>query len=348
MAKKFAEGMFVKAIGVISGTAGKTYLANPHVEVADLAESGIFAQRPSTPQTKDLFAVYPESSGITSLWFRHAIEKLLASGVLNDIEDSLPHNVCEQYHLPDLHSALIWIHKPEKENQAKAARKRFAFEEIFTIQVMRAIERLDNDAQSSLQIKNGTAHVEKFLTTIHFPPTRAQHRAIIEILKDMQKPHPMARLLEGDVGSGKTLVAAAASYAVVNSRPAGQESGTLQVAYMAPTEILAMQHFQSFIEYFKDLPINIGLITGSGCKKFPSKIARDAATNISRAQLLKWVANGEIALLIGTHAIIQESVKFQNLALTIVDEQHRFGTAQRRALAQKNTRVVECAQNRQN
>ena len=145
----------------------------------------------------------------------------------------------------------------------------------------------------------------------------------------------MARLLEGDVGAGKTLVAAAVAYAVVNSRPPQRASGTLQVAYMAPTEILAQQHFQSFIEYFSHLPINIALMTGSGCKKFPSKVKRGEATDISRAQLLKWVAGGEIAMLVGTHALIQKSVKFQHLALAIVDEQHRFGTRQRKALANK-------------
>ena len=145
----------------------------------------------------------------------------------------------------------------------------------------------------------------------------------------------MARLLEGDVGSGKTLVAAAVAYAAVNSRPPSRTSGTLQVAYMAPTEILAQQHFQSFIEYFSHLPINIALMTGSGCKKFPSKVKRGEPTDISRAQLLKWVESGEIAMLVGTHALIQKSVKFQHLALCIVDEQHRFGTRQRRALAHK-------------
>jgi ATP-dependent DNA helicase RecG len=106
---------------------------------------------------------------------------------------------------------------------------------------------------------------------------------------------------------------------------------------MAPTEILAQQHFESFIEYFKELPIQIGLITGSGCKKFPSKSRQGYATAISRAQLLKWVGSGEIAILLGTHALIQKSVKFQHLAYAIVDEQHRFGTRQRRALAQKGS-----------
>ena len=149
----------------------------------------------------------------------------------------------------------------------------------------------------------------------------------------------MARLLEGDVGSGKTLVAAAASFAVVTTRPPRRNAGTLQIAYMAPTEILAQQHFESFIAYFKHLPINIALMTGSGCKKFPSKISKDAPASISRAQLLKWVESGEIAMLVGTHALIQKSVKFQHLACVIVDEQHRFGTRQRRELSHKGDSI---------
>jgi ATP-dependent DNA helicase RecG len=104
---------------------------------------------------------------------------------------------------------------------------------------------------------------------------------------------------------------------------------------MAPTEILAKQHFESFIQYFKHMPISIGLITGSGCKKFPSKTNLNKATDISRTQLLKWVANGEISILIGTHALIQKTVKFKNLAYVIIDEQHRFGTAQRKKIVSK-------------
>ncbi|MFO3797608.1 MAG: ATP-dependent DNA helicase RecG, partial [Anaerolineales bacterium] len=117
------------------------------------------------------------------------------------------------------------------------------------------------------------------------------------------------------------------------------EYGNLQVAYMAPTEILAKQHFESFIEYFKHLPINIGLITGSGCQKFPSKSNPNKPTPISKAQLLKWVKNGEIPILIGTHALIYKSVEFKHLAYVIIDEQHRFGTNQRKALAKKDARM---------
>jgi ATP-dependent DNA helicase RecG len=146
----------------------------------------------------------------------------------------------------------------------------------------------------------------------------------------------MMRLLEGDVGSGKTAVAAASAWAVVMTRPKNQTVGSLQVAYMAPTEILATQHFESFIQYFIGSGIQIALITGSGCRKFPSKVNPRHWTTISRAQLLTWVANGEIPIVIGTHALIQKTVQFKHLAYAIVDEQHRFGTAQRQKLVSKN------------
>ncbi len=335
LAKKFAEGTFVKAVGTVTGKTGKPYLANPHVEAADPTDTGLFVKKDAPSGAPALFSVYPESRGVTSLWFRHAFEKLYAAKILDGIEDPIPADIIERYNLPDIQSALLYIHKPDELRHAEAARKRFAFEEIFSIQVARAREREENDTLSSFPIKGGAALAQKFLSTIPFPPTGAQKRAIADILSDFEKPHPMARLLEGDVGSGKTLVAAASAYTVVTSRPPGRASGTLQVAYMAPTEILATQHFQSFIEYFKHLPINIALITGSGAWKYPSKVSRDKPTAISRTQLLKWVASGEIAMLVGTHALIQKSVQFQHLALCIVDEQHRFGTRQRRALAHK-------------
>ncbi|HEV3245141.1 MAG TPA: ATP-dependent DNA helicase RecG [Candidatus Paceibacterota bacterium] len=337
LAKKFSEGTFVKAVGTVSGKENKLYLANPHVEAADPADTGLFSSKKAGAKNeRQLFAVYPESRGVTSLWFRHAIERAMNSGVLEKIEDPVPAATLAKYNLPDIRSALRYIHAPENIRHAEAARKRFSFEEIYTIQVARALERASNNAQRSFRIPDAEEAADTFITSIPFPPTSAQTRAIREICADLDKGAPMARLLEGDVGSGKTLVAAASIYAVVTSRPPGRESGTLQVAYMAPTEILAQQHFDSFVEYFRDLPINIGLITGSGCKKFPSKSSPGNATAISRAQLLKWAVNGEIALLVGTHALIQKSVLFQHLAYAIVDEQHRFGTRQRRELAQKS------------
>lgn len=338
IAKMTPQGTLVRLTGTVAGK-DKPYITNPEIESLPpgfIPPSSLFSPTPSSglQATSSLFPVYPESHGVTSRWFFHALERVFTSGVHVHMEDPLPARVREKYNLPDLASALVWIHKPEKESHAEAARKRFAFEEIFTLQVARARERAINDSLPGFRI-DGAKLAEKFLSTIPFPPTSAQTRAIHDILLDVVKPHPMARLLEGDVGSGKTLVAAASAYAIVNSRPRGQDFGTLQVAYMAPTEILANQHFLSFVEYFNDLPISIALMTGSGCKKFPSKSARGGITDISRTQLLKWVANGEIAMLVGTHALIQKSVEFKHLALCIVDEQHRFGTTQRRALAHK-------------
>ena len=336
LAKKFAEGQFIKAVGTVGGSEGKPYLANPHVEAADVAEAGLFAQGAENADGEQkLFAVYPESHGVTSLWFRHALERLRQKGAYACLPETIPAEILEKYNLPDLERSLLYVHEPDTLAHAQAARKRFAFEEIFSIQVARARERAENDALASFPIHDAETLAKRFLASLPYKPTGAQERAIADILADFGKSHPMARLLEGDVGSGKTLVAATTSYCVVNSRPPGRESGTLQVAYMAPTEILASQHFQSFIAYFKHLPINIALMTGSGCKKFPSKLKPDEATDISRAQLLKWVASGEIAVVLGTHALIQKNVKFQHLAYAIVDEQHRFGTKQRRALAHK-------------
>jgi ATP-dependent DNA helicase RecG len=363
IAKMYRDGLLVKATGKVTGTGEKIYLANPQLERVSPTEAGLFkpeqknsmkksgltgpvAGRTGDPRTfsedsfvKDLFAMYPESRGITSLWFRHAIEKILGQGALEQIEDPIPVEIVKRYNLPTLKTALVWIHTPKSLKDAEAARKRFAFEEVFLIQLARGQERALAMHEKSFAIDISQDDILGFVGSFPFEATAAQQHAIGAILKDMASGHPMSRLLEGDVGSGKTAVAATASFAAVRTRPQGQNFGTLQVAYMAPTEILAKQHFESFIQYFEKSPINIGLITGSGCFKFPSKSRRGEATNISRAQLLKWVANGEIPVLIGTHALIQKSVQFKHLALVVIDEQHRFGTGQRRKLAKKEVRL---------
>jgi ATP-dependent DNA helicase RecG len=223
------------------------------------------------------------------------------------------------------------------------ARKRFAFEEVFFIQLHKWQDRKRFQELRSYTLDVDIDDVQRFVDRYPFTLTGGQERAIESIFSDFEKTHPMSRLLEGDVGSGKTAIAASASYAVIKTRPFDfkdnktQTYGNLQVAYMAPTEILATQLFESFITYFKHTGISIGLITGSGCRKFPTKVAsaEKSWTNISRTQLLKWVENGEIPILIGTHALIEKSVKFKHLALVIIDEQHRFGVNQRAKIARK-------------
>ena len=341
LAKMIHEGENVKLTGKVTQGKNGIYLANPEFEKMpnmpiDMHET-LFTKN-GTPNTGFSYPIYVETRGITSKWFYHAIEKIFKEKSLGHVDDYIPADILKKYHLPTLKTALIWIHKPKNKNDAESARKRFAFEEVFCIQLERQHDKHEYRKNKSFQVKPNDDSVQNFLKRFPFEPTNSQKKSIGTILADMEKTFPMSRLLEGDVGSGKTAVAATASYVTVQERPNGQSFGNLQVAYMAPTEILATQHFESFIQYFRHLPINIGLITGSGCRKFPSKVNPDGWTTISRAQLLKWVANGEIPILIGTHALIQKTVKFKNLALVVIDEQHRFGTAQRRKLVRKDTK----------
>jgi ATP-dependent DNA helicase RecG len=359
LAKMLTDGMYVKLAGKVTGSEGKLYIANPEIEKLESLpidrHDSIFKGTENDDET--IYPVYRETKGVTSKWFYHTVMKCFEHGILDVIEDPIPEEVLKRYHLPTLATALQWIHTPKKVDHAKSARKRFAFEEVFYIQTAKALSRARVRSSEGYVFKTDTAHIKKFTERFPFALTKAQEKAIANIFKDCNGEYPMSRLLEGDVGSGKTAVAATVAYATVTSRPQsnisggrisgdkGQtfvnslEYGNLQVGYMAPTEILAKQHFESFIEYFHHLPIQIGLITGSGCMKFPSKTNPTKPTNISKAQLLKWVKNGEVPILIGTHALMYKSVEFKHLALVIIDEQHRFGTNQRKQLAKKDSRM---------
>ncbi len=358
MAKMVHEGQSVKLTGKVSGKTGLPagrqglYLANPEVEkMGELpidSHESLFSKSASGGGDGEAgaggsYPIYRETRGITSKWIYHAVTKIFRNGVLDEISEYLPEEIIKKYNLPHIKTALIWMHTPRKPTDAESARKRFAFEEVFFIQLKRHQERTEYEKNKSYPITNDPKDIKNFVDRFPFTPTKAQNDAIEAILRDVEKGHPMARLLEGDVGSGKTAVAATSAYAAIKTRPFDfaqgkpQSFGSLQVAYMAPTEILATQHFENFIRYFTHTGINIGLITGSGCRKFPTKVAsaQEPWTTISRAQLLKWVENGEIPILIGTHALIQKSVKFKHLGLVVIDEQHRFGALQRAKLAKK-------------
>ncbi len=350
IAKMIPEGALVRVEGKVSARRAKPsdidrsapntlptlYFSNPKIEKVTSVPQGIGGSLfGAEGADHHLHPVYPESRGITSNWLFHGIQKIIGSGALETLVDPLPSEILEKYHLPTLKTALIFIHAPKRAGDAVVARKRFAFEEVFFIQLEKQKERKLWQKEKSFTIEHGEEHIVHFTKRFPFSFTNAQHRAVAGILEDFKRAVPMARLLEGDVGSGKTAVAASTAYAVVTSRPSGQDFGNLQVAYMCPTEILARQQFENFISFFSHLPIAIGLITSSGCEKFPSKVHPNGATAISRAQLLKWVGNGEIPILVGTHSLIQKSVRFKHLAYAIIDEQHRFGVAQRKALVHK-------------
>ncbi|MAZ56489.1 ATP-dependent DNA helicase RecG [bacterium] len=363
LAKMYSDGMYVKVAGKVTGSEGKTYIANPEMEKLDSLpidrHDSIFKNTENLDDT--IYPVYRETKGVTSKWFYHHVLKCFEKGILENIIDPIPAEILKRYHLPELSTALVWIHSPKKAEHAESARKRFAFEEVFYIQIQNALSRAEVSAADTYTIKTAKAHARAFTERFPFTLTKSQDKAVAEILRDFSDRPAMSRLLEGDVGSGKTAVAATTAYAVATSRPpegtkphtvghpmsnsvrkveyGDLEYGNLQIAYMAPTEILAKQHFESFIEYFHHLPIQIGLITGSGCMKFPSKVDPTKPTKISKVQLLKWVKNGEIPILIGTHSLIYKSVEFKHLAYVIIDEQHRFGTNQRKALAKKDARM---------
>jgi ATP-dependent DNA helicase RecG len=346
LAKMLKDGATVRVTGKVSDS--KTYgltLTNPQINPEDILPIDLHDSlfNKNKEQSHQFgYPVYSESRGITSLWIYHAIQKILKADCVKEIKDYLPADIVEKYGLPALHTALIWIHMPKAKKDADIARKRFAFEEVFFIQLARQQERKAYEELFSYKLKIPESDIKDFISRFPFTPTKAQDSAIKTILDDLKRDVPMSRLVEGDVGSGKTFIAATIAYAVIKNRPTGQNFGNLQVAYMAPTEVLATQLYESFIEYFDHTGISIGLITGSGCRKFPSKSAHwengaqvRTWTPISRNQLLKWVKNGEIPIVIGTHALISKSVEFQDLGLVIIDEQHRFGTNQRMKLAKK-------------
>ena len=339
LAKMLHVGATIELTGKVSLYKEKLALVNPTVREEKALPIDSHDSLFSTDEHATLTPIYPETRGVSSLWLHHAVTRAL--NALETIPDHIPPALLEQYSLPTLKTALIWIHGPKNKDNALAARKRFAFDEIFSINLARQKERAQIKGQTAYAITN--TNTEDFIKRFGFPLTGAQENAIKHILHDLEQDVPMSRLLEGDVGSGKTAVAAAAAYATIMNRPgigkSKQTFGSLQVAYMAPTEILATQHFESFIELFRHTGISIALITGSGCRKFPSKVAsnKDGWTAISRTQLSKWIANGEIPIVIGTHALIQKSLTFKHLALAIIDEQHRFGLNQRKGLAKKDT-----------
>ncbi len=342
IAKMMREGGLVRVEGKVTERKNELYMSNPKIEMVkelpNAVGDSLFGKAQGEEHT--MYPVYPESRGVTSYWIYHTIQKIFATGILDTIQDPIPENILKKYNLPNIRTAFIWIHAPKKEDDGLSARKRFAFQEIFFIQLEKQKEKKLWSEKSSFKIDTSSKDVIDFVKRFPFEATTSQKEAIISITEDFKRGYPMSRLLEGDVGSGKTAVAATTIYAATKAQPLDKSgkkiTGNLQTAYMVPTEILAKQHYENFIGYFNHLPIKIGLITGSECKIFPSKSDPTKPTKISKAQLLKWVANGEVPIVIGTHALISKSVTFKHLAFVIIDEQHRFGTLQRQKLTTKS------------
>lgn len=268
---------------------------------------------PKTEQV-DFEPVYSLKGNMNQKTFRKFMRQALFE-IGPTIVDCLPQELRDNYKLLPVQEALEGVHFPVDAEQVKQARRRFVYEELLLFQLkMQAIKKVRKEQNKGLSIPYDIHKLKDMIGTLPYELTNAQKKVVNEICRDLKEPHRMNRLLQGDVGSGKTVVAAIGLYAAI--------SGGFQGALMAPTEILAEQHAASFHEWLAPVGVRIALLTGSTRAK-------------ARKLLLEQLSQGEIDLVIGTHALIQPDVEFHKLGLVITDEQHRFGVEQRRVLRDK-------------
>ena len=276
-------------------------------------QSPVFESENSNKNTGKIIPIYPLTYSLTQNTLRKIMENAL-NEVNGKLEETLPNYIINKYHFYDINTAIKQIHFPDNFEKFKLARNRLVFEELLSMQL--ALLSLKNKYEVK---KKGIsfskdAKMSDVINNLPFKLTKAQLRVLEEIDNDMESDKPMNRLLQGDVGSGKTVIALTAAYKAVKSG--------YQATIMAPTAILATQHLESFNEILKD--------TGIRCELLISGI-----TKKKKEDILQRLANGEIDILIGTHAILEENVVFKNLGLVVTDEQHRFGVRQRSIIAQK-------------
>ena len=321
----FKPGDFLFLAGKMTSKNGKSYLSAPSYEKIppQFAES---ESRYDSTHIGRLVPVYPETEGMSSRWLRFIIKPILVK-LKNEISEIIPEKVRKENNLLEIKKAIWQIHFPDSLQQAELAKKRFVFEELFNLALVILKEKIKLAKEKATIIPFNLDLIKKFVNSLPFKLTDDQKKSGWQILKDLEKPKPMNRLLDGDVGSGKTVVA---TMAILNTVKSG-----LQAAFMAPTEILAKQHFKTLTNLLKKFGIKIGLITG---KSSFVNTSEDKG-KLSRRELVKKTANGKIDLLIGTHALVEEKVKFKKLGLVIIDEQHRFGIEQRAKLCQKQSFV---------
>ncbi|MBR4972021.1 MAG: ATP-dependent DNA helicase RecG, partial [Oscillospiraceae bacterium] len=273
----------------------------------------VFESLDSTPvTTRRILPIYPLTAGLTNAAVLKAVRQALS--LCNPPAEILPAQVRQQYDILPAERAYYAIHEPATMAEAEMAKRRLIFEEFFVFSAGLSLMRATRGEKRTQPYEN--TNLQPFYGALPFRLTGAQNRAIGEILADLRSGTPMNRLVQGDVGSGKTMVAAAAAYCAAGNHK--------QAAMMAPTEILAEQHYHSLSRLLQPLGVRLGLLTGS-MKEKDKKAVRSA------------LADGTIDLVIGTHALITDSTVFHDLGLVIADEQHRFGVAQRSKLSAKGT-----------
>ncbi len=338
IANSLTEGSWVSLSGKVnpvksreSGIAGQLfnrvnvnkglYLSNPSYEKID-KNYELKTKNYPLRHTGCLVPIYPETTGLSSRYLRYLLQ--LFSPAIRQIPDWLPKEIRASQHLIDLNQALNQIHFPASNQAINQAKRRLAFDELFVIQLYALWQKIKWQKEKAIKILFNEALIKRFVKELPFTLTDSQRQSAWEIFQDLSQSQPMNRLLAGDVGSGKTIVAALAALQVA--------SEGFQVAFMAPTEVLAIQHFKSLSSLFAKYDLPIGLLTNS-----ESQIScQSESLEQNKKQLLGQIKNGQLKIIIGTHSLIQKTVSFKNLALVIVDEQHRFGVQQRAAL-QKST-----------
>ncbi|MGC9603201.1 MAG: ATP-dependent DNA helicase RecG [Minisyncoccia bacterium] len=314
-------GRLANFSGKVTGR-DEIHLSNPTYEL--IREQGTRDERRETTHTGRIVGVYPETRGLTSKGIRYLVKPILEN--LKRVPEPLPEEILKDQNLPDVNRALKQIHFPDELENAMKARKRFAFEDLFLLQLYNLKQKIALARQEAPPVGADIPFVKDLLKHLPFTLTLSQKKSLWEILKDMSRNQPMNRLLQGDVGSGKTVIAAIAALNAAH--------GGFQAALMAPTEILARQHYQTFLRFFPGFEGGVALVTASQALVF---YGHGLTAETKKKQVQEDIKNGKIKIAIGTHSLIQKSVNFRSLALVVIDEQHRFGVNQRASLTDKKT-----------
>jgi ATP-dependent DNA helicase RecG len=310
-------GRLANFSGKVTYGEGSLYISNPTYE---LITEGFEEE---TKHTGRIVPIYPETRGLTSKGLRFLIKPILDE--IGEIPEPVPEEILKKKDLPEVNVALKNIHFPATLDDALLAKKRFAFEDLFFFQLHNVSEKLRLAREKSKAVEADIEKTKELIGRLPFELTGSQEKSLREILKDLKQTKPMNRLLQGDVGSGKTIVAALAA---ILAAKAGY-----QAAFMAPTEILARQHYKTVFKFFPEFEGGAALLTSGEAK---ANYGHNLETVLKKPALTKEIEEGKIKIAIGTHALIQKSVEFKNLALVIVDEQHRFGVEQRKSLISKS------------
>ncbi|MBD1843571.1 ATP-dependent DNA helicase RecG [Cyanobacteria bacterium FACHB-63] len=304
----YPKGATIAASGLVKQTKFGVSLEDPDIEVLDDSGDSL-----TSPTVGRIVPVYPLTEGVGADLVRRAVTASLPA--IANLHEPIPKGLLTEYSLTGIQAAIANIHFPTDSEALELARRRLVFDEFFYLQLGLLKRRYEQrQTQASAVLAPTGKLIDDFYKLLPFKLTNAQERVVNDILNDLQRPIPMNRLVQGDVGSGKTVVAVITILAAIQSG--------YQAAFMAPTEVLAEQHYRKLVGWFNQLHLPVELLTGS------TKAAK-------RREIHNGLQTGELPLLVGTHALIQDTVSFDRLGLVVIDEQHRFGVEQRARLQQK-------------